>query len=331
MIFFIYSYKESLPVNDANKVVNALEALILQIVNSNDPKYTYQLKLCLRCAVDLCKAHKDHCAVFVELLEFQIVSSDGLFNNIICESLEAIGSIEPQSLIAFFPDFLAKLEELNELPNPSVTQTQTKVMMCTIIFQTLSIYDWRPELRHTINKVIARNNLWANYRIARSAARYGHHQVSYNIFNSLTEHVSSEHLHFWLVSLKEMSEAEAQLLNIDDSMKNSLVDHLNEAISHYNKAIAALKVLRYLFRFSFNVANDVFGYFRQQAHQITIYNFKRNTQNYGRNSCSVLCKLFTQRTVYVRSHRRRLPPQLCNKHATNYKDTDTSQINCENV
>lgn len=239
-MFHYFSYKENLPAHDANKVVIALEALILQLVNSENNKYMYHLKICLRCAVDLCDAHFEHSNPFVELLEFQLVSSEGIFNNLLCETLGAIGSLQPQSLIPFFPDFLQKLRDLSKLQNPSPAQTQTKVMMCTIIFQTLSIYEWIPEITNTVNKVISTNNLWANYRIARSAGRYGHHKISLSIFSGLTEQVSSEHLHFWLVSLKEMSAAEAELLNIESS-KNSLVFGLNQAIIHYNKTVAALK------------------------------------------------------------------------------------------
>lgn len=75
--------------------------------------------------------------------------------------------------------------------------------------------------------------------LARAAVRYGHHQIGTYIFKQLTEQVSSEHFHFWLACLKEMSEAEA-LLYSEDS--NTLVTRLDKAVIHYNKAIAALKV-----------------------------------------------------------------------------------------
>lgn len=93
-----------------------------------------------------------------------------------------------------------------------------------------------------IRYITSNNNLWANYRIGRAAVRYGHHKIGFDIFWNLTENVSSEHLHFWLVCLKEMSEGESILLN-DAENKISLVDRLDEAVLHYNKAIAALKVV----------------------------------------------------------------------------------------
>lgn len=69
--------------------------------------------------------------------------------------------------------------------------------------------------------------------------RYGHHKVAIGIFSELKEQVSSEHFHFWLVCLKEMSEAEAVLYGEDP---NTLVTRLENAVIHYNKALAALKV-----------------------------------------------------------------------------------------
>lgn len=102
-------------------------------------------------------------------------------------------------------------------------------------------YFWNDETQNAIFNVVNNNNLWANYCIARAAVRYGHHQIANYIFSMLTEHVSSEHYHFWLVCLKEMTEAEAQLYGDDVS---TLVNRLDNGIKHYNKAIAALKVLK---------------------------------------------------------------------------------------
>ena len=71
--------------------------------------------------------------------------------------------------------------------------------------------------------------------------RYGHHGVAANILCQLREQVSSEHFHFWLVSLEELSRGEAELLDI--SKQPSLVQRLSQAVAHYSKAVAALKVM----------------------------------------------------------------------------------------
>jgi integrator complex subunit 7 len=70
--------------------------------------------------------------------------------------------------------------------------------------------------------------------------RYSHHSVAAGILSQLREQVSSEHFHFWLVSLEELSRGEAELL--DCSKQPSLVQRLSQAVAHYSKAVAALKV-----------------------------------------------------------------------------------------
>lgn len=112
-------------------------------------------------------------------------------------------------------------------------------MLCTLVFQILAGYKWNDQTHNTILKVVENNNYWANYCIARSAVRYSHHQIAQYIFAKLTKEVSSEHFHFWLVCLKEMSEAEMQLYS---NSSESIVNRLDKAIIYYNKAIAALKV-----------------------------------------------------------------------------------------
>lgn len=116
--------------------------------------------------------------------------------------------------------------------------------------------------------------MWANYRIARAAMRYGHHRIGLDIFKSLTENVSSEHLHFWLVCLKEMSEAESTLLN-DGENKISLVDRIDEAILRYNRAIAALKVRKTDLK-TVKFCTCVLM-FRLRVRPRTICSFRRNT------------------------------------------------------
>nr|XP_023026136.1 integrator complex subunit 7 [Leptinotarsa decemlineata] len=154
----------------------------------------------------------------------------------------AIGSLKPETVLPLVDPILNLLTALSEVPNPTQHQTHTKTMLCTLIFQTLSGYKWNEVTFNTILKVVSSNNLWANYCIARAAVRYGHHRVAHHIFSGLTEQVSSEHFHFWLVCLKEMSQAEAQLYSEETE---SLVSRLDKAIFHYNKAIAALKVILY--------------------------------------------------------------------------------------
>jgi integrator complex subunit 7 len=141
--------------------------------------------------------------------------------------------------LSLLVNILNLLRALSEIESPTAQQIRIKIMLCTLVFQTMSDYTWNAETESAIYCVVENNNLWANYCIARAAVRYGHHKIAHKIFSQLTEQVSSEHFHFWLVCLKEMSEAESHLLSCDDI----LVNRLEKSIIHYNKAVAALKVI----------------------------------------------------------------------------------------
>ena len=86
-------------------------------------------------------------------------------------------------------------------------------MLCTLLFQMIACgYEWNPECLEAIDNVIKSVDGWAKYRIARSAARYGHHGIATRIFKDLKETVASEQLHFWLSGLELITSAEAHLM-----------------------------------------------------------------------------------------------------------------------
>ncbi|ERL84782.1 hypothetical protein D910_02207 [Dendroctonus ponderosae] len=132
---------------------------------------------------------------------------------VICEALGAIGGLKPETLLPQLQTMLKLLGCLRAIESPTDVQTNTKVMLCTLLFQLLSGYKWNEETKNAVFET------------------------------QLTEQVSSEHFHFWLACLKEMSEAEALLSDEDSS---TLVTRLDQSSIHYNKAIAALKCLAQL-------------------------------------------------------------------------------------
>ncbi|KRT83554.1 hypothetical protein AMK59_3241, partial [Oryctes borbonicus] len=231
-------YSENLEVVGADTVIGSLEGLIL-LLTVDDERYCSQLKLALKCAVRLCDSKRQYCEKFVDLLGSRLGSIDSNSSIIICEALGAIGSLQPDTLLPLIDDTLKFLTDLSQLNQPTQQQIITKIMLCTLIFQSLCGHQWNPRVLNVIYKSSESNNLWANYRIARAAVRYGHHEIALNIFSGLTEEVSSEHLHFWLLCLKEMCAAEAKLLENGDGV--SVIDKLDFAVIHYNRAIAALK------------------------------------------------------------------------------------------
>lgn len=86
-------------------------------------------------------------------------------------------------------------------------------MLCTLLFQMITGgYEWNSECLEAVEEVIKNVDGWAKYRIARSAARYGHHTIATQIFRSLKETVASEQLHFWLCGLELVTKAESFLM-----------------------------------------------------------------------------------------------------------------------
>lgn len=60
-------------------------------------------------------------------------------------------------------------------------------------------------------RLMRRANFWTQYRIARSASRYGHHYLAARIYTHIASRVSVEKLHFFLCALAQISMAECVL------------------------------------------------------------------------------------------------------------------------
>ncbi|XP_047343602.1 integrator complex subunit 7 isoform X3 [Vespa velutina] len=237
-----YCYEEGLPTYATQDLVSCLESLIILL--ALDDKHLHQLKACLRSTVKLCHAQPNHCSVFVDAIGSTLISTSAENGQsekqavALCEALGAIGSLGENILLPLLPDVLIKLKQTSHM--------HTKVMLCTLLFQMIAGgYEWNTECLKAIEETTKSVDGWAKYRIARGAARYGHHAVATQIFKSLKEAVASEQLHFWLSGLELVTKAESFLMDnvdtIDTSKKVDIVEKLNAAIAHYASACASLK------------------------------------------------------------------------------------------
>ena len=174
-----------------------------------DDKYLHQLKVCLQLTVKLCQVQRNHCNLFVDTICSTLVNTSASKQSdhqavALCEALGAIGSLGDNVLLPLLPDILTKLKQ--------TPHTHTKVMLCTLLFQMVAGgYEWNPECLEVINSLVNSIDDWNKYRIARGAARYGHHKIATNLFKDLKEAVASEQLHFWLLGLELMTSAESYL------------------------------------------------------------------------------------------------------------------------
>ncbi|KAK2582610.1 hypothetical protein KPH14_004897 [Odynerus spinipes] len=237
-----YCYEEGLPTYATQDLVSCLESLIILL--ALEDKHLRQLKACLRSTVKLCHAQPSHCSVFVDAIGSTLISTSAENGQsekqavALCEALGAIGSLGENILLPLLPDVLIKLKQTSHV--------HTKVMLCTLLFQMIAGgYEWNSECLKAIEETTKSVDGWAKYRIARSAARYGHHTVATQIFKNLKEAVASEQLHFWLSGLELVTKAESFLMDntdtADTSKKVDIVEKLNAAIAHYASACASLK------------------------------------------------------------------------------------------
>lgn len=241
-----YCYEEDLQDTTAlsntriEEVISCLESLIMLL--ALDDKYLYQLKVCLHSTVKLCQAQRNHCPEFVDAIGSTLISENPENRQsdnqtiALCEALGAIGSLGENILLPLLPDILMKLKQTNHV--------RIKSMLCTLLFQIIACgHEWNIECLEEIENVIKSVDGWTKYRIARSATRYGHHEIATRIFKELKEAVASEQLHFWLSGLELVTNAEAHLMEDikENESKSSMVEKLNGAISRYASACASLK------------------------------------------------------------------------------------------
>lgn len=238
---FLLSYEEGLPVYGIQDVISSLESLTVLLSLADE--HIYQLKVCLQSTVKLCQANPSHCPIFVDAIGSTLINANtenGLSEKqtvLLCEALGAIGNLGDKVLLPLLPDILEKMQQTGHV--------HTKVMLCTLLFQMVAGgYEWNTECLEAVRRVVHSVDGWSKYRIARSAARYGHHEIATRLFKKLKEAVASEQLHFWLSGLELMTSAESYGDDAGETraeQKAAILDTLNGAISRYASACASLK------------------------------------------------------------------------------------------
>lgn len=64
---------------------------------------------------------------------------------------------------------------------------------------------------HNFEKIISKSNPWTQYRIARSASRYGQHYLAAHIYVKISRNTVVDKLHFFLTGLSQLAQAECVL------------------------------------------------------------------------------------------------------------------------
>uniref|UniRef100_T1J6J8 Integrator complex subunit 7 n=1 Tax=Strigamia maritima TaxID=126957 RepID=T1J6J8_STRMM len=227
---------QQIHLNLFENAILAIESFLLAATSSpTSPNVTTATKLCLSCAVILCESKADVCEQFADSFGTLIKTTSGPNTELLCEALAAMGNREASALLPVLPSLTQKLK--NTLKSDELQKSA--VVIFTLLFQALQneFSDLSTEI--PISDLLESLDLWACYKVGRQASRYGYHNYAAAIFAHLSNQVSSEHFHFWLVGLWELSLAESCVQTKQTAVQK--VDHISDAVTHYMKGISAFK------------------------------------------------------------------------------------------
>uniref|UniRef100_A0A131YU36 Integrator complex subunit 7 n=1 Tax=Rhipicephalus appendiculatus TaxID=34631 RepID=A0A131YU36_RHIAP len=215
------------------EVSSAIETLLMILCTqeSDSDDASHALRGCLRCIVLLCDADPDLCSQFVDVLGSFLSFWSGAAMLSVCEGLCALGSRRCGVLSRIEPRIRQLLSTASRGAMPAIPP-KALVLLWTLVLQAGVE---RGSVPISLDEGLAGMDAWSVYRIARQATRYGHFAAAAPLFANLANKVSSEQLHFWLVSLAELCRAEESLLVRTGQTQ------LTDALTHYVRAISALK------------------------------------------------------------------------------------------
>lgn len=156
------------------------------------------------------------------------------------------------------PNLLRKLENIVDA-NFDRDQVRFIEILSAVCLQSMLGCFMPQRVLDVFDKVFNVTSFWTQYRIARSASRYGQHYFAAKIYTKLASIVSIEKIHFFLTSLSQISKAECVLnhghdfesisqnyASIEPNGAKSLdaltiAERLEKAIALYWKSLATLK------------------------------------------------------------------------------------------
>ncbi|XP_052770022.1 integrator complex subunit 7-like [Mya arenaria] len=214
-------------------VATAIQTQIL--VHLIDPEHITQLKVCLKCAVQMVKSQPKTADMFVTCITSMLPDVSVHVAAVLCEALAAIGSVN-QALLqkSVIPQLLSLLQSSTfEDTQPH----QMQVYLCTVLFQVAEGSPIPGRAEEVMISCFQAADPWLGYKLARQAMRYGQSGVAHRLLQGLALQVSSEHFHFWLCGLREVCAGERKLQAREDNP----ITTIQGALSHYHRAIAAIK------------------------------------------------------------------------------------------
>ncbi|XP_017081298.1 integrator complex subunit 7 [Drosophila eugracilis] len=113
-------------------------------------------------------------------------------------------------MLARLPLILHKLNTIIDQENCEQQLRTVEILSALVLQTTMGCY-LPLKVVQCFEKCLCRLNCWTLYRIARTASRYGHHYVAAHIYTKVSQIVISDHMHYFLVALSQISQAECIL------------------------------------------------------------------------------------------------------------------------
>ncbi|KAJ8355599.1 hypothetical protein SKAU_G00183930 [Synaphobranchus kaupii] len=218
--------------------VLGVESLLMMCCQDDSPSTQATLKTALTSLVRLLKGRPHLSQPAVEFLLCQLHGAREPARVLMCHALAAIAMQMP----VLGESMLGDLMELYRVAGRSTSDRQQELLvsLATVVF-VASQASLSAEVKTVIKQQLEDvANGWTVYRIARQASRMGCHELCSELYQSLRTRVASEHFYFWLNSLKEFSQAEHCLSQLQEGDYSGVLTAIAEALRAYQKGIASL-------------------------------------------------------------------------------------------
>ncbi|KAH8286061.1 hypothetical protein KR054_002110 [Drosophila jambulina] len=204
----------------------------------------------------MCEALVGLCEHF-QLRKYAFSTAEGLVGE---DDSNAMDTDQPppakvNPMLARLPLILHKLNSIIDSPESCEQQVKTVEILSALVLQTTMGCFLPQKVTQIFEKCVSRLNCWTLYRIARTASRYGHHYVAAHIYTKISQMVIIDHMHYFLVALSQISQAECILnygldyavmrdnyaLKAPPESLMPLMKRLENASNLYQQALASLR------------------------------------------------------------------------------------------
>lgn len=263
-----YCYNEKIPPFQLymNEIDSHYEKLILACLE--DDEHVVELCKYLKCCVQLAARNETFALNFTKLMGKVLTGDQKLHQKqaeLACETMAALCSLykknrflhneadDSNPLNELLPKLLKRFESLVH-PKFHTKDSHFIEILAAVCLQSMMGFHLSREMYDIFNNVLRAVSTWTQFRIARSASRFGHHFIAAKIYQKLSTEVSQEKFYFYFSGLAQMSIAECILLyghefddlenrifTNDKSNEMNLFQRLEKSIAFYWKSLASLK------------------------------------------------------------------------------------------